>query len=502
MTAVWKRLLRFFWTSLSVETLSSLDRLAAVARLRVVKSMKIMLEVIIAKSVKENFISFLGSSQYNTTEGHDKVRRLCIHPGGAKEKKTFSSKNIVHTRSLTILDITEKPVPIKFSRLTLLRVLDLEGCGWLSDKDLKDICKLPLLRYLSLRNTAISQLPNAVGKLKELVTLDVRETSVAEFPKGITRLQNLNHLLVSRYAYYTRTRSVKHFGWNDGAKVPLGLGNMGALQRISHVDISTEKSSRAMHELGKLLQLTRLCVINRKEAKFWEPFAESLNELSNSLHYLMVVDGSEEGMELEFLVGLRNAPVFLQSLHLTGRLTKLPDWVSSLNNLASLSLRETHHLAEASFDILGNLPCLVSLKLYYRGYAGSALRFEVGGFLRLKQLVMDNQENLEELSFSGGAPNLERLTLAFLKEGGIKGIDKLLQLREVEFFSHIIDSIFNDVFKAAKRHPNRPKVTRDDRPTTEAAQASAQQMNNTGPGLHLVLSSSGLILLFLTTAFF
>ncbi|KAM3412531.1 hypothetical protein ACQJBY_003942 [Aegilops geniculata] len=278
-------------------------------QIRSCKVHDIMLEVIIAKSVKENFISFLGSNQYNTTAGHDKVRRLSIHPGGGKEKRAFSSKNIVRTRSLSVLGSTEKPVPIKFADLTLLRLLDLEGCGWLRDRDLKDICKLPLLRYLSLRNTAISQLPNAIGKLKELVTLDVRETSIGEFPKGITRLQNLNHLLVGRYQYYTRTRSVKHLNWGQGTKLPHGLGNMGALQRISHADISTEKSSRAMRELGKLCQLTRLCVINKGESKLWEPFAASLNELSNSLSYLSVVHkGTNTGSELDFFSRPKESP--------------------------------------------------------------------------------------------------------------------------------------------------------------------------------------------------
>ncbi|VAH10868.1 unnamed protein product [Triticum turgidum subsp. durum] len=433
-----------------------------------------MLEVIIAKSVKENFISFLGSNQCNTTSGHDKVRRLSIHSGGTMERRTFSSKNIVHTRSLTILNSTEKPVLIKFSHLRLLRVLDLEGCGWLRNKDLKDICKLSLLRYLSLRNTAISQLPNAVGKLKELVTLDVRETSVLEFPKGITRLQNLNHLLVGRYAYYTRTQSVKHFWWNDGAKVPLGLGNMGALQRISHVDISTEKSSNAMGELGKLHQLTRLCVVNRKEAKLWKPFAKSLDEFSNSLRYLMVVDDSEQVEELKFLAYLKNPPLSLQSLHLVGRLTRLPGWVSSLSNLASLSLRQTYQLAKDSFEVLAKLPSLVSLKLYDKGYTGRAL-FEEGWFPQLKQLAVDNLEQLEELSFRGGAPNLERLTLYFprVPRGGVNGIGKkkLPKLREVEFFSVVIESIFDQVCEVAKEYPNHLKVTREDRPTTtEAAQ--------------------------------
>ncbi|VAH22486.1 unnamed protein product [Triticum turgidum subsp. durum] len=440
----------------------------------------IMLEVIIAKSVKENFISFLGSSQYNTTAGHDKVRRLSIHPGGTQEKRTFSSKNIVHTRSLTILNSTEKPVLIKFSRLILLRVLDLEGCGWLRNKDLKDICKLSLLRYLSLRNTAISQLPNAVGKLKELVTLDVRETSVVEFPKGITWLQNLNHLLVGGYSYYTRTRSVKHFWWNDGAKVPRGLGNMCALQRISHVDISTEKSSNAMGELGKLRQLTRLCVVNRKEAKLWKPFAKSLDELSNSLRYLMVVDASEKVEELKFLAYLKNPPLSLQSLHLVGRLTRLPGWVSSLSNLASLSLRQTYQLAKDSFEVLAKLPSLVSLKLYDKGYTGRAL-FEEGWFPQLKQLVVDNLVQLEELSFRGGAPNLERLTLYFpcVPRGGVNGIgkEKLRKLREVEFFGVVIESIFEQVCEAAKEYPNHLKVTREDRPTTttEAAGSSEQE---------------------------
>ncbi|KAF6991699.1 hypothetical protein CFC21_008756 [Triticum aestivum] len=452
------------------------EQIGSSGKIKSFKVHDIMLEVIIAKSVKENFISFLGSSQYNTTAGHDKVRRLSIHPGGTNEKRTFCSKNIVHTRSLSILDSTAKPVPIKISDLTLLRVLDLEGCAWLRNKDLKEICKLSLLRYLSLRNTTISQLPNAIGKLKELVTLDVRETSVAKFPKGITRLQNLNHLLVGRYAYYTRTKSVKHFVWNDGAKVPLGLGNMGALQRISHVDISTKKSSNAMRELGKLRQLTRLCVINRKEAKLWKPFAESLDELSNSLRYLMVVDGSEQVKKLKFLAGLKNPPLLLESLHLVGRLRELPSWVSSLNNLASLSLRETHHLAEESFEVLAKLPSLVSLKLYCKGYKGRAL-FKEGWFPQLKQLVVDNLEQLEELSFHGGASKLERLTLYFpsVPRGGVNGIgkEKLPQLREVEFFGVVIESIFEQVVEAAKEYPNHLKVTREDRPTTEAAETSS-----------------------------
>ncbi|CAD6238893.1 unnamed protein product [Miscanthus lutarioriparius] len=65
--------------------------------------------------------------------------------------------------------VSKKPMPITFAHLKLLRVLDLEGCQWLAE-DLKEICKLTLLRYLSLRRTNVG-LPKLVGRLKELKSI-------------------------------------------------------------------------------------------------------------------------------------------------------------------------------------------------------------------------------------------------------------------------------------------------------------------------------------------
>jgi Leucine-rich repeat (LRR) protein len=95
-------------------------------------------------------------------------------------------------------------MPITFAHLKLLRVLDLEGCQWLSAEDLKEICKLTLLRYLSLRRTNVTELPKLVGRLKELLTLDVRETYIRDLPESITWLGNLKHLLGGWYRHYTR----------------------------------------------------------------------------------------------------------------------------------------------------------------------------------------------------------------------------------------------------------------------------------------------------------
>ncbi|KAM3372885.1 hypothetical protein ACQJBY_019672 [Aegilops geniculata] len=479
-----------------------------------VKSCKIhdiMLEVITSKSVQENFMSFLGISEDNTTAGHDKIRRLSIHPGGTRENKGFTSQYLTHTRSLTIIGSTQKPAAITFSGLTLLRVLDLEGCLWLSNQDLKDICKLFLLSYLSLRSTSISEVPNAVGKLKELVTLDVRGTPVTEFPKGITKLQNLKHLMTGSYQYYTRTRSVKHL--LTGVKLPRGLRNMCALQRISTIDIN--KSFRSMDELGDLSQLTRLYMVSHEEdedTRSWQPFVDSLNKLSSSLRYLSFQrlrsppivtranDGgqppdalagqtsppvdttpSDRGEPLNFLADLKSPPLFLQSLHLCGRPGTLPPWFSSLSDLASVSIRETCFGAKL-IEVLGELPNLLSFKIYASGIESTETRLCFGKdrFPRLKQLVLDNPSNFsEEISFCGGATNLERLTLSIVRvpSRGISGIKDLLKLREVEFFGSIVQSLVNTVMAVAREHRNHPRVTLEGQPK-EDQPTEAQPMED------------------------
>ncbi|CAD6232014.1 unnamed protein product [Miscanthus lutarioriparius] len=297
----------------------------------------IMLEVITYKSIQENFISFMGSRQYSAP-GHDKIKRLSIHTdvsGNGKEQNEDADDpniNFSHTRSLLILRCNKKPLPITFAHLKLLRVLDLEDCQWLSDEDLKEICKLTLLRYLSLRRTNVTGLPKLVGRLKELVTLDVRETSIRDLPETITWLGNLKHLLGGWYRHYTKMSRVKLFEPYKALRIPHGLKNMKCIQRIAHIDIVTSSAS-AMQE----------------------------------------------------------------------------------KNL----------------------------------------------FPRLKQLIIDNAPNLDELRFDGGAPNLERLTLAFERQpaNGIFGIENLPRLVEVEFFGEtIVDSLVQGMIAEAKFHPNRPRV--------------------------------------------
>lgn len=423
----------------------------------------IMLEVITSISVQENFISLVGSYQYGTPAGHDKIRRLSIHAGSNK-RQDFSYRNLSHVRSLIILGSMEKPLSITFTNLKLLRVLELEGCCWLSAQDLKGICRLYMLRYLSLRGTNVSQLPNAIGNLKELLTLDARNTCIRELPATVTQLRSLKHLLAGYYKYYSRTRRAKHFDPDKALTIPAGLKNMIALRRLAHVNISS--SIRALLELGELPHLTKICATNYKGVEKWTPFGTSLSKLSNSLCHLSVHHANKLEHGLEFLMDLSSPPLFLEKLYIWGRVSALPRWVSSLSNLLKLSLRRSHLEGSELVMTLGRLPSLLSLKLYIDSYVGTKLCFEQNLFPRLKQLLIDNLENLDELSFRGGAPNLERLILAFVRapKRAISGTENLPKLKEIEFFGSIIDSVVEGVTAAAEMHPNRPRIYRDDRP--------------------------------------
>uniref|UniRef100_A0A0D3GD22 Uncharacterized protein n=1 Tax=Oryza barthii TaxID=65489 RepID=A0A0D3GD22_9ORYZ len=423
-------------------------------KVRSCKVHDIMLEVIVSKSLEENFASFFCD---NGTElvSHDKIRRLSIRSSSYSSAQR-TSNSVAHVRTFRMSPSIDN-IPFFFPQLRLLRVLDMQGSRCMNFFQLK---------YLSLRNTSVSILPRLIGNLNHLETLDIRETLIKKLPSSAANLTCLKHLLAGHKEQLTRTSSVKFLRPSSGLKMSHGvIINMAKLQSLVHVEIKEHPS--VFQEIALLQNLRKLSVLFYGIEVNWKPFLELLNMLSGSVRSLSIdifdAQGNISISSLEMLSSLVSPPIFITSFSLTGKLGSLPPWVASLRSVSRLTLRRSQLRADA-IHVLGGLQNLLCLKLYHKSYADDRLVFPQGGFARVKLLIVDNLVNLEKLHFNEGSmPNLERLTLSFLREpkDGISGLNNLLKLKEVEFFGNIVSSVVSKVVSCVKDHPNHPRVVGD-----------------------------------------
>jgi disease resistance protein RPM1 len=420
----------------------------------------IMLEVIVSKSVEENFACLLRDNG-SLLVSHDKIRRLSIHSSQNSVETTNSC--ITHVRSVTMSASVEE-VPFFFRQLRLLRVLDMEGCSCLNNSTLECICTFFLLKYVSFRKTNICKLPRLLGNLKHLETLDIRETLITKLPASAKNLKRLKHFLVGHKVHLTRTGSVKYLRPRSGLGMSPGMvKNMVTLQSLVHVVV--KEQSLVLQEIGMLQKLRKLDVLFRNVEANWQALFESLEKLATSLRSLSIhiLDEKEHSSLLDIVASVESPPLLVTSFSFTGMLESLPPWVSSLQNVSKLTLRRTGLHARA-IEILGDLPNLLFLKLYHKSYADDSIFFPLGKFAKLSMLVIDNLENIDRVHFEeGSVPNLERLTLSFLREPkyGISGLNNLHKLKEIEFFGNIIFSLVSKVALCVKTHPNHPTVICD-----------------------------------------
>ncbi|KAG2602988.1 hypothetical protein PVAP13_5KG739601 [Panicum virgatum] len=372
-----------------------------------------MLELIISKSIEDNFITFMGHGQTDVANRHGLIRRLSIHHIDQELASVLANKDLSHVRSLTVTAsacIKYLPSLVGFEAL---RVLDFQGCQNMQEYDMNGIDKLFQLKYLSLRGTDMSKLPSGIARLYGLETLDLRNTYIEEFPPEIVQLVKLQHLLVS-----------SGFGWSVGrAKMPNGIGNMRNLRVISGFNV-IKSSLGAVEELGNLTTLQELHIQldgrgSQEYKKHEEMLLSSLCKLGGcKLQSLWI--RAADSTPLQFLDSWSPLPSSLQRFRMTTDYSfpEMPKWITpKLTSLAYLNINLVE-IMEEDLSIFGEMRALLSLVLTFNGAQNERIIVRGHAFPCLKEFCLfffsNSGSRPTYLKFEEGAmPKLEKLEVPF-----------------------------------------------------------------------------------------
>ncbi|KAM0880836.1 hypothetical protein ACQ4PT_033309 [Festuca glaucescens] len=399
-------------------------------RIEVCRVHDMMLEVMVSKSLEANFVSLVGGHYDGMF--YDRVRRLSIQQGIEHERRhSMERMDMQHVRSLSMFELNGKNLFDRLREFTLLRVLDLEGCQGLENKHVVVICQMYLLKFLSLKGTDISVMPNKVGELEHLQVLDVRDTNLHELPETVIRLEKVERMDFSHRQ-----------NWMIWWTLPKGLSKMKALREVARAEIDNVDVAREFGELGQLRRIflfvnDNLHVDKKGDPKILREVALSLSKLY-SLRFLGIGRlGTCDG-KLDFLDRLPSPPRLLRYLFIDGEITKLPHWVSTLSHLTFfggvwINLRGDH-----IFGTLCKLPSLQNIKLWRACIEDTTLvlrsihRFPL---LRALSLCSTYCSSPGVIQFERGCMDkLEELSVTFHlgTQRRIFGIEHLKNLKEVQ----------------------------------------------------------------------
>uniref|UniRef100_A0A8I6X0H5 Disease resistance protein RPM1 n=1 Tax=Hordeum vulgare subsp. vulgare TaxID=112509 RepID=A0A8I6X0H5_HORVV len=426
-----------------------------------------VLEHIVAKASEENFITVIGGNWLMQLPS-SKVRRLSLQESDSKRANDTEKMNLSHVRSLTMFGSLNQ-LPSHSFKFGIVQVLDLEGCMGFKGHHTEEICKMLLLKYLSLRRTDTKQLPKAIGKLENLETLDIRETNVVELPKTVCLLERLVNILGGN----KRTRRA--------LKLPEELNKkkkMKALRILSGIEIVGGLAD--LHHLTELRKLAIYKLSAISDDPSFKDLSSSIEYLGGySLHTLIIDD--ESSKFINSLDDLSSPPKFLVALELSGKMVQLPGWITQLSALTKLTLSVTA-LRTDNLLLLSNLDALFSLTFSFRAEKQDS---ETLTILAENKLSSDGEITIPNAGFKSlkfvrffapllpvliisenAMPELERLELRFSMLEGLYGVENLAGLKVVHLTledkegEHMTKEVQREVESAVKRKTDgkAPKI--------------------------------------------
>uniref|UniRef100_J3ND83 NB-ARC domain-containing protein n=1 Tax=Oryza brachyantha TaxID=4533 RepID=J3ND83_ORYBR len=187
-----------------------------------------VLDLIRALSVDENFVTILDDEQYKPLP--KKMRRLSIQKSNSDDKVRYPTMSFSQIRSLAAFSHINQVPSLKIFHV--LRVLNLRRCEYIENCHLHVLVHLVHLRYVGLGSTRITDLPEQIRNLQFLQTLNVRCPQIRQLPAGIIELTRLIRLHV-----------------DFPVLLPDGFGNMRCLQELSsQCDDSGGGGCRGCHQ--------------------------------------------------------------------------------------------------------------------------------------------------------------------------------------------------------------------------------------------------------------
>ncbi|XP_037419339.1 disease resistance protein Pik-2-like [Triticum dicoccoides] len=418
-------------------------------RLETCRVHDMMFEIAVSKSLEANFVSLVGG-QY---EGmlYDKIRRLSVHPGAGRTTKVDDSLSkektvrrnrrtdvdemkVQHVRSLSMFELEPHKLLDRLGEFTLLRVLDMEDCKGVANKHMKDICKMYLLKFLSLKGTDISLMPPEVGDLEHLLTLDLEQTRLDDLPETMRNVEKLECLKFNK----------KDVQWWVMWKPPRGVSNMKALRDVDRLLVGDVEIAKELGELEQLQRIFVYVVDNPQQEDVRQQLALSLSKMC-SLRWLNLGDMKNEGMTMDYLINLESPPMLLRHLRFAGGFTKLPEWVGSLTYLVEFTLSWAQLKDGQLLDVLCQLPDLKRIMFQHIFYVGTKLVVcNKHKFPALKDMIVDSSRQYPEVyKFEEGSmTELEKLTVSFDKweSKRIVGVEHLKKLKEVKLTGTLLES--------------------------------------------------------------
>ncbi|XP_075673448.1 putative disease resistance protein At1g50180 [Castanea sativa] len=361
------------------------DRLGRISTSRMHDLMR---DFCISKAQEENFLHITNIlSMKHREEKIGKVRRLAIiSESGDDACKGIKFNEYPYLRSLLhLLPNWDHQSYFKascFKKFKLVRVLHLNNFKNHNRKLPKDIGCLIHLRYLSLAQCRVCNVPSSIGNLRCLETLDLR---IHFYPSSISE-----NVLGKMRLYLSKPRVPNVFMY---------------MKQLKHLYLPGDYRVCGKLELGNLYHLQTLGNVQPKTIQI--PAGFKFNRLRD-----LVVKTTERAQDdaLNILVSI--CP-HIYMLSLFGVIKKFPEAHQFSPNIAEMSLLCTS-LEEDPMAILEKLPNLKSLRLVNKAFLGKSMVCSERGFPRLQSLYLWRIHELEELRVEEGAmSSLQRLKIGY-----------------------------------------------------------------------------------------